>query len=137
MSTTYKQANDQILFLFHEAWNPRLAIYENTPGVKPEGTADWARVVLRHLTGGQASLANESGKSRWEREGLLTVQIFTTLGLGLSHAYDLSKVVTGAYQKVKIPGEVWYRNMRVNEIGPDGEWFQVNVLIEFNYDEVE
>jgi hypothetical protein len=87
--------------------------------------------------GNQASLANDGGRRRWERTGLVTVQIFVPAGEGLSEAYSLAKTVADAYEGTTTASGVWFRNVRVNEVGADGAWFQVNALIEFIYDEIK
>lgn len=139
MTATYQQAKDEILGQFKTAWDAtgHEARYENTAGDPPTTVAPWARVSLRHFGGEQASLAGDSGTRRWERTGIVTVQIFVPTGEGLSEAYDLAKIVADAYEGQATASQVWFRNVRVNEVGPDGSWFQVNVIAEFIYDEVK
>lgn len=137
MSLTFAQASDEILALFRTAWGDRPALYENVRGSPPRRPIPWARVTLRHITGAQASLAGGSGTRRWERVGILTVQIFVPSGQGLAGAQSLAKIAVDAYQGQTTPGGVWFRNVRLTEVGPDGDWFQVNALAEFVYDEIQ
>ena len=139
MTATFQEANDEVLAVFKAAWDTTgfIAVYENVRGDKPTTTAPWARASLRNVTGRQATLANHDGVRRWRRDGILTIQIFVPLGEGLQEGYSLSKVVTDALEGTSTPSAVWFRNVSVNEIGPDGEWFQFNVLAEFTYDEVK
>lgn len=139
MTATFAVANDEILTLFKTAWDAigHDAIYENVAGDPPTTAAPWARVTVRHFPGGQASLSDDAGAKRWTRNGLITVQIFVPTGEGKAEAYALAKVVADAYEGKRTPSNVWFRNVRPNEIGPDGAWFQLNVLAEFTYDEVK
>lgn len=139
MSATYAEAVDSILGLFKTAWDVpgHVALYENIAGDVPSGVAPWARVSLRHLAGNNSSLSGALGVQRYDRAGLLTVQIFVPVGEGLSEAHTLAKIVTDAYEGVATTNGVWFRNSRVNEIGPDGDWFQINVIIDFIYDEIK
>lgn len=140
MTATYAQAVDDILGLFKVAWDTTgyTAIYTNVAGDTPDDEEDpWARVTIQHTDGGQGSLTGGLGTTRWTRFGILTVQLFVPSGEGLSEAHTLGKLVTDAFEGVSTTNGVWFRNVRINEIGPDGEWYQVNVLVDFTYDEVK
>lgn len=139
MSATFAEANDSILKLFKDAWDLTTwsVDYENVSGELPTGTDPWARVTLRHFGGRNSSLAGALGTQRFDRSGTLAVQIFVPTGEGLSEAFALAKIVADAYEGQSTTNGVWFRNVRVNEIGPDGDWFQVNVLVDFTYDEIK
>ena len=146
MTTTYEEATDEVLTLFKAAWDTTayatLVDYQNlapSGGVKlpPNAQSAWARVTLRNILGNQASLTGALATSRFDREGLLTVQVFVPAGEGLSEAYQLAKIVADAYEGVASPNGVWFRNVRVNEIGEDGDFYQVNVLVDFSYSEIK
>lgn len=143
MTGTVQEAVDDILTIFKIAWDTtgHAVDYENvTPAdgvVFPPTTADpWARVVIRHGPAVQSSLSGAFTTQRYTRVGVFIVQIFVTVGQGLSDGRSLAKIVTDAYEGVASPRQVWFRNVRANEIGSDGDWFQINVLVDFTYDEV-
>lgn len=139
MTATFQVAKDEILGVFKTAWDTtgHIALYENVAGAVPPTVAPWARVSLRHLSGRQASLAGGSGKRRYDRDGLITVQIFVPSGEGLLEAYNLAKIVADAFEGAATASQVWFRDVRINEVGPDGSWFQVNVVAGFTYDEIK
>lgn len=139
MSATFEQARDEMLAVFKAAWDTtgHYAAYPDRPEEKPKGADPWARVTVRHAVGEQGSLANHEGRRRWERRGTLFVQIFTPSGEGLSRSDTLAKIVVDALEGKSTPRGVWFRNTRINEVGPDGDWYQVNVLADFIYDEVK
>ena len=136
MTVNFSQARDEILTLFRTAWlaDPTAAVIplfywdvrHNSPKSDP-----FARVTVRHTIGNNDGITNR----RFTREGIITVQIFTMFGEGLSSSDVLSKVAADAFQGKSTPGGVWFRNVRLNEVGQDGEFFQVNVLADFTYDE--
>lgn len=143
-SATYEEAVDDISAIFKTAWDTTgfPVDYENIADAEdntfpPDPSTPWARLTIRHSTGRQASLSGADGTKRYDRGGFLTVQVFVPAGEGLARAYQLGKVVTDAYEGTASTRGVWFRNARVNEIGPDGDWLQVNVLVDFNYDEVK
>ncbi len=147
MSATFEEAIDIILAIFKTAWdagatNPTLVDYQNVKPANnvtlpPDTNLSWARVTIQHQDGRQSSLSGALGVKRFDRDGLLTVQIFVPAGEGLSEAHTLSKIVADAYEGVAGNNGIWFRNVRVNEIGPDGDWFQTNILIDFTYDEIK
>lgn len=140
MTATFNQANNEILTFFKDAWDPtgHLALYENVKGEKPSAQEPWARLTVRHGPSRQASLSGALGTSRYERSGILTVQIFIPNGEGgLSLGYSLGKVIADAFEGKATPNQVWFRNVTINEIGPSDEWFQLNATAEFTYDEVK
>lgn len=142
MTATLAEANDEILTLFKTAWDTtgHVADYANVERpvtVPPTTTAPWARARVQHTFGEQDTLAGPTGTQRFRRDGLFTCQIFVPSGEGLSEAYSLAKTVMDAFEGASTDSGVWFRNARVNEVGPDGEWYQLNVLVDFTYTEVK
>jgi len=151
MTATFTQARDQMLDLLNVAW------LANTPaingGVAPtiqwEGVAiddadfpprdgAWAKVFIRHQTGNQSTLSKGSGSTRFEKGGTLTVQVFAPLGEGegLMKSQQLAEVGKNAFEGQATSRQVWFRDVRIEEIGVDGPWFQMNVVLTFEYDEL-
>ena len=141
-------AYDEILGLFRTAWVAGAGAYTGgtiphvfweglgVEGEKPQ-EAPWARVTIRHASGEQATLRGDAGLIRWRRSGIITIQVFFPLKLGgLAPSRSLARVAAAAYEGASTAGGAWFRNVRVTEIGPDGPWYNVNALAEFEYDEL-
>ena len=142
MTATIDQARDEMLGVFREAWVASSAS-QQLPVMWPDVDDDlptegaWARVSINHGTGGQATLSGDTGKRRYRHTGFIVVQLFTTRGDGLVLNGQLCTIVKQAFEGVTTcPGQVTFYRVRVREIGPDGQWFQTNVLADFEYDEV-
>lgn len=137
--TTISEARDEISALFKAAWDTTgyPVIWDDVAQAPPKTRSPWARHTVRHEDGRQASLANHLGQRRWRRFGTVFIQIFTPVGKGLSEADILIKVAMDAYEGQSTAGGVWFRNVRFREIGADGDWNQVNVLADFEYDEIK
>ncbi len=142
--STRKAAITEILGLFRTAWlgagqSDNRVKYDNVgkTTVPPTGNTPWARVRLRHTTSGQASLSGQSGTRIFTRNGILTVQIFVPPGKGLAEATDLPKIIQDSYEGVETSNGVWFRDVVVNEIGSDGDFYQTNVVALFEYDEIK
>jgi hypothetical protein len=139
MSLTYSQARDEMLALIKTAWDTTTfpMLWQDKPEEKPPTRTPWARTTLRHTGGGQASLVSFNGVSRFNREGIITVQVFTPSGEGLSRGYNLCKVISDVFEGAVTAGGVWFTNTTLTEVGQDGDWFQINVNTDFNYDELK
>lgn len=139
MSLTFEQATDEMLDIFKTAWDTTgyEAFYEDVKKQRNTNDDPWATVTLRHAAGFQATLSGATGSKTFRRLGLITFQIFTPIGKGLQDSYALAKVLTDAYEGSSTPGGVWFRDVRMNEIGRDGKFFQTNVLVDFQYDEIK
>jgi hypothetical protein len=135
---TGDEARDEMLAVFKAAWDTTdydaNVVYSDKDG-RPANAAAWARVVLRHADGGQASLADHDGKRRWKAIGTLWVQVYGPAGDGEVLTMALAQTVLNAYRTAR-GGGVWYRNPRKREAPSSGDFSQVNVLVDFQYDEV-
>lgn len=146
MSLTVLAARNEILTRFKTVWDAGATsgipvFYDDVPGDVPQGAdgsgnpSTWLRIQVRHGEGRQIGFGD--GKRRLHRLGVVTAQLFTASGTGLSTADPLVTILLNAFEGASTPGGVWFRNARVNEVGQDGGWYQTNVLVEFNYDEVK
>lgn len=139
MSLTLTQARDEIMAVFKTAWDTTgyQVFYTDQGGPGPSNRDPWARALVQHNTGFEATLRGAEQTRRYRRLGLITVQLFTPAGDSLSSADTLGKLILDAFEGKATPGGVWFRNARYNEVGPDGDFYQCNVLVEFEYDEIK
>lgn len=149
--TAVAQARDAILGTFRTAWladadtrdypvkYPDVAQGEFPPKTQLPGGAPtpWARLTMIHSpgAGGQATLSGDTGKRRYERFGVLTIELYSPAGDGMRIADEMIRVAKGAYEGQRVGGVTFHR-VRPTEIGPDGPYTHTNVLVEFEYDEV-
>ncbi len=92
---------------------------------------------MRHNVMDQRTLGN-TGNRRFRRFGVITVQIFTLSNQGLATADVFAKIALDAFEgQSTAPTEIHFRNAMINEVGEDGPWFQTNVLVDFDYDEIK
>ncbi len=144
----FTTARDEILGLFKAAWdagtppiNGGEVVEVRWPGVDagdpPPADKAWARIMVRHGTSRQSTFGPTGGR-RFTRPGLITVQVFApnSGGNGLSFAEKLGIIARDAFEGRGTASGIWFRNARIQEIGPDGAWYQMNVLVEFEYDEM-
>lgn len=143
----YISATDEIKGLFLVDWRafapalnggvmPRIEWQGVDSGEPPPADAPWARVTVRHSNSPRQTLAKR-GERRVTRLGVVIVQVFTPVsdGKGLLLAQQLAIIARKAYDGKGTDSGIWFRNARVREVGADGTWEQINVALDFQYDE--
>lgn len=115
--------------------NGTVAVWPDVPGDTPTDI-QWIRATVRHAVGNQATLADHGGKRRFKKAGLLMIQCFAPIGDGEYAARALADVFVVKFETVR-NSPIWYRNIRMQEIGKEGSTVQVNVMAEFQYDDIQ
>lgn len=132
---TLLEARDTMFSVFCAAWgNSGPVGFPLLPFTAPKGRQAYATLTIRHGNGGQGSLGGELGQRRFDRSGILRVQIFAPIGDGMVSAYQKAQIVANAFEDAKL--NVWFRNTRIREMGASGASEQVDVLTDFFYEEV-
>ncbi len=139
--STMTEARDKVMLHFTTAWDAQsgtvpLLLYDDRHRDLP-ANAPYARITMRHNVMDQRTLGGV-GNRRFRRFGVITVQVFTLSNQGLATADVFAKVALDAFEgNSTAPDEIHFRNSRINEVGEDGPWFQTNVLVDFDYDEIK
>lgn len=141
MSLTYAQAVDDINTMFKDAID---ALAPDAPTIhwdnvrEQRGTNDdpFIAWMIRHATGRQDTLGGVGNRS-FLRVGNAIAMIYTPTGKGLSESYSLGKTVADAFEGKSSPNGVWFRNVRIQEIGKESEFFETHVTVEFEYYETK
>jgi len=143
---TIAEARDEILLHFTTAWNlvtppVPVLLYDDKHRDLP-ADAPYARITLKHNIFRQATVGGKISQGgagqRFRRFGIVTVQVFSISGDGLTSADTLVQLALDAFEGENTGSDkIEFRNARVNEIGQDGPWFQTNIIAEFDYDRVK
>ena len=111
------------------------AFYENVDcGVRSSAEEPWAKVYVRHLTGGAVTISGGNGSHVERALGLYTIQLFQPAGAGID--YTQIRALMAAFRGVTTASGVIFRNVKPNEVGLDGDFYQTNIIANFEYDEV-
>lgn len=138
MSLTFKQATDDINAMMKTvADNESIDVHwANRKTHRSMSEDSFVEFIIRH-SGGQQDTLGGLGNRSFIRVGIAVARVFTQTGKGLSSAYALAKSIVDAYEGVHSPNGVWFRNVRIQEMGVDGNFFELQVLIEFEYNETK
>jgi hypothetical protein len=146
--TTFAEARDEIFTMFQDALSasaywPITVRYPNLnqdnvtsqPDSRDGAIPPFIIAEVTHYGGRQTTVGGPT--KRFERTGAFRAQIYTPRATGLVDSDGIAKVVVDAFEGQKSPSGIWFRNVRMDEIGPDGIWFRVDVIADFRYDEIK
>lgn len=101
-------------------------------------TGSWIRVDVQHVTGRQVNIGGTIGNRRYRYTGMVTIQIFTEFGKGQVDSDALAQLMKTTFRGKNTGADaITFRSVRIVEAGQSGNWLQVNVIAEFDYDEVD
>lgn len=139
---TDTEARDDILSTLSAAWDADgdswavpLGFMDAVPS-RPEDGSAWALASVSKAASFQATLSSETGQMRHRTVGTVMVQIRTPQGDGYTLSDKLSRVARDAFRGKRTAGGVVFSRSRVREGGIDGTYTLVNVLADFEYDEI-
>ena len=133
----YAAASQALVGAFNRVWKNKYTI-ENS-SFEPPRNEPWARVTLRFLDGRQASIGGV-GIRRFNRTGIMSVQIFVPIGSAMKSQADLAQVIVDGFEGKRITGtSICITAVTPRSIGPDpeGPWYQTNVDVEFTYEVIK
>lgn len=148
---TYAEASDEINLLIKEAWELQSSdIVGYIPELRwqgiqyrnlPDTSKYWARVSIQTIFEEQASLSNGvglAGKRRFESSGLVFVQIFCPKSD--ARAFEKGKLLAviarDAFRGKSTESAIFFRNVRIQEIPQEDNFERLNIVAEFEYDEI-
>lgn len=134
--TTYIEAVTSMQGFFNTGWDSATPIVWGEDDATPTPSEQaWVRFNITHNDGGQATMGSPNS-NRFRHFGIITVQVFYPQGNFGIEARNLANNVLELYQGAEQDG-IYYYDVRANEIGNDSfGWYQINVVIEFRYDNI-
>lgn len=136
-------ARDAMLGMFKTGWNAQTppvppVAYPDMKFTAPDASSAWARITVQHVHGSRQVTLGQPGNRRFRKVGVITVQIFTPPGDGLTLADQLVKIAVDIFEgKSTVDDGVQFLNVRPIEVGLNGSWQHNNVQVDFNYDVIK
>lgn len=111
-------------------------IYENLARDRQEEYDYYLRVKVNHVLGQQETLGG-AGARMFSRSGFVSFIVNIPANTPLHIAYFFAKQIMDVYEGNASPNGVWFRNVRINELGENRAHWQLQVLVDFEYEEVK
>lgn len=131
--TTLAAARESIYQQFVTDWAATSAFTFDNEAFTPPVSDPWVRLVVRHAASQQASLGGV-GNRKFDREGLVLIQVFGRLDRGTKEVDDLAEKALAIYEGKTID-QIWFTSVVINEIGPLEGWYQINLDAQFTWTE--
>jgi len=135
---THKEATDEMQAMVWGVWEATTftMFWESVRDERDTTEVEWAATFIRHGASQQVTFG-PVGSRLFERQGTIMMNCFAPIGKGLSESYAMGKILADAFEGNSSPGGVWFRNVRINEIGREGQFYQTNVLADFTYNQIK
>lgn len=142
-SYSLADARDTIISHFQNEWVNNMGLsqqnifHQNRRSDKPEeGEFTWCRFSLFNTSFNKSSLGNFNGNSQYDRNALLLIELMTPIDNGIDDVTTQS--ILDIYEGgVPSLSGIWFRQVSVNEIGINDNWFQTNITAEVLYNQVK
>ena len=134
--TTEVEAREAIYDRMIASWDTTLAVFTLAPkSFNPPAEANWVRLSVTHNDSQQRSLAGPlTGSRKFVRIGEITMQVFTPIDDGMLPNDVVVRAGRTLFEGVRFDGIRTFDAVP-NEIGPEGDYFQTNLDIAFDYEE--
>lgn len=131
---SYAAERNAVMSRFNMLWNGRTKIaVPNLKFDQPAGEA-WVMVSIANGEATQRSIGNP-GNNVHRHLGVIFVQCFVPLGTDTLVARQLADDAAAIFRNARFDGIRCYA-ASVAEVGPDENWFQVNMSCPFQRDEL-
>ena len=132
---TPAEARNAIVSRYLTEFNGQFPIaIDNREFEAPETPEKWTRIAVRFSSGNQSSLGQD-GNRKFEKRGLVFIQVFTPSGEGTDNNDSLAKLILDLMDGERLDN-LWLFNGRINTIGNDGAYFQQNIILDFTFEEI-
>ncbi len=131
--TTFAAAKESILQQFVTDWGANSAYTFDNEDFRPPVDAPWVRLAIRHIASIQTSIGG-LGNRKFDREGLVLIQIFGRLDRGTKAVDDLAELALAIYEGKSIDN-IWFTSTVIREVGPLDGWYQISLDSQFTWTE--
>ena len=145
----YIEATNEICRRFDNYWQANAAdIVGYTPAIRmprivyptPENPAvHWGRLSIQSVMASQAAFCGYgNGAKKYQESGLVFIQLFGPRNeVEAAEQQDrLAQIARAAFRGISLPGKVWFRNARINNVPDEGEMLRLNVVADYYYNEI-
>ncbi len=145
----YTEAINEICKRFDDYWQTHApSIVGYTPEIRmprvvhsmPINPAvHWGRLSIQSVMASQAAFCGYgNGAKKYQESGLVFIQLFGPRNeVEAAEQQDrLAQIARAAFRGISLPGKVWFRNARINNVPDESEMLRLNVVADYYYNEI-
>lgn len=133
---TPKEVRNEILKKYLTEFNGQFPIaVPGHPFSKPEPPAPWVRVSVIFNDGSQTSLG-EKGNRRFQKSGFIVAQVFTPVNTGTDRNDEIAADSLVLLDGIAVGQGLWTHSGRIDTIGDKDDYYQQNVVVQFNFEDI-
>lgn len=106
------------------------------PDPDKDSSVKWVRLSVQGVSGTQACFGR-AGNRRFDKTGLLTIQVFTPSGTATAENDQLCQDSLNVFEGIDLHNDMWFKNGRIDTVGTQNSWFQQNVTLEFTFQQIK
>jgi len=131
----YNLAKPAILTLL--GYQPTVIYQGVDSGVAMPTDKIWVRLSQQTVLENQSAIAGNDLRQRYTSDGLAYAQIFIPKSPGVyANGVKMVELVKNVFKGKQTSSCIWFRNVRVQELPPEESWFRLNVVSEYQYDQI-
>jgi len=98
----------------------------------------WGRLSLQTVMATQAAFCAYGSGKKYQEDGLVFLQLFAPKSeVEAAEQQDrFAQIARSAFRGKSLPGKVWFRNARINDLDGEDEMLRLNVVAEYEYNEI-
>lgn len=135
--STFIEVRNAIIKRFRASFSavPMALDNQNFDPPTPSATIKWVRLSVQFVGGRQDSFG-KSGNRKFLKSGLLSIQVFTAIDEATNVNDTLCQQVQDLFEGVRID-DIWFYDGGIRFSGAENEWFQQNVVFDFDFEDVK
>lgn len=134
--TSMQTARETVYQRFEDIWGATTAYTFGNEQFSPPSDAFWVRLAVQHFTGNQESLGG-AGNRKFSRAGQISIQLFSPLNSGMDTIDGYVHTLRAIFEGETLTGAIRCTDANAFEVGVSNGWFQVNIDIAFEYEEIK
>lgn len=103
---------------------------------RPTPPALWHHVTVDLSPDNSQDTSGRPGNRKFLRRGILTVSVYTPINTGTDANDDSANAVIELFEAVRLDAELWTQTAQLNTIGSDGIYYQQDVVVVFEFEDI-
>lgn len=109
---------------------------DNVKFTRPTPATMWHKVDVELSPSNSQDSLGSTGNRRFLRTGQFIVSVYTPINTGTDENDDSATAVIALMESIRLDAELWTKTSQLNTIGSDGTFYQQDVIIFFEFEDI-